>query len=49
MRLLLQLRHPRRDFVCTRRRRAVFIGERLELLVDEGVASGDVLDELSRG
>lgn len=43
MRLLLQLRHPRRDLVCTRRRRAVFIGEWLEL-ADDGVASGDVLE-----
>jgi hypothetical protein len=49
MRLPLQLRHPRRDFVCTLRRRAVFIGEMLELLVDEGVASGDVLEDVSRG
>lgn len=50
MRLLLQLRQPRRDFVCTLRRRALFIGERLELLADGWVASGDVLEEeVSRG
>lgn len=46
MRLLLQLRHPRRDLVCTRRRRALFIGEWewSELPVERGVASGDELE-----
>lgn len=49
MRLFLQLRHPRRDFVCTLRSRALFIGELLELLVDEWAVPGDVVKELSRG